>query len=399
MFLSKNLAILAVAGLAGNALALNAHRHGGQHLHAKKDYIETEIEIVTDYVTVTEWIGGAPTSVVFVDTEHSTVNTTTPTPTPTPTPQSVYTPSTTPTPSPTTLSTSATPSPSSTSVLAAAIEDAVQVVTSSSSSATPYVAPTSSSAAASASSSAASSSTSTSTGNRGLAFNDADLLSGFLSSGTKCNWAYNWGQTSTMTADVPYVPMLWGATSDYTSTWTSNAEAAIASGSTALLSFNEPDNSAQSNLLPAAAAQAHIEYMNPFQGKASIGSPAITNSATAGEGIDWLTEFLSECNGECVIDFIACHWYNSADSDDFLSHLTAVHEAAPDYPIWVTEFAPLGASDDEISEFLTTVMDAMDSDSTYDFVDRYAYFMVEADSLVSSGTSLSSYGQVYAYDS
>ncbi|KAG9803274.1 hypothetical protein KCU68_g22536, partial [Aureobasidium melanogenum] len=61
-------------------------------------------------------------------------------------------------------------------------------------------------------------------------------------------------------------------------------------------------------------------------------------------------------------------------------------------PVWVTEFAPTGASDAQIATFLEDVMPWMDSQS---FVESYSYFMASDGALI-SGTEPSTFGQTYA---
>lgn len=187
--------------------------------------------------------------------------------------------------------------------------------------------------------------------------------------------------------------MLWAPS--HASGWTANAESAIAKGATSLLSFNECDNANQCNLDAGSAASAHITYMNPFSGRARIGTPAITNSNIAGEGLDWLKAFVSACGGQCAYDFCAAHWYDHPDTSVFLNHLTAVHQICGK-PVWLTEFAPLG-SDAQVDAFLKEVMVELDTNPAYSFVERYSYFMAGTGSLLSSSTSLSVYGNTYAY--
>lgn len=67
------------------------------------------------------------------------------------------------------------------------------------------------------------------------------------------------------------------------------------------MSFNEPDLSSQSNLSPAVAAAGYLTYMQPFAGKAKLGSPAITNGGGS-MGLSWLSSFMTACSG-CQIDF------------------------------------------------------------------------------------------------
>ena len=410
--MNAKIVALVASLLAQQAVALNAHRLAHNQYHAKK-----AVTYVNDVVTVTDW------TIVTVYDDGTAAQTTAP--------KAIYkgaahtekasssSASANSTISSSSISSSFSSSSSSTSIfkpttLATSTKvSSSSTSTSTSSSAKPQVeaaqaqipttvvaaavVPTTSSTSSSTAAAATvASSSSSGSGARGLAYNSGDLLAPLLGSGTKCTWSYNWGQTADASApsSLEFVPMLWGPT--HSDGWSANAAAAIANGATNLLSFNECDNVGQCNLDPASAATAHIEYMNPFSGQARIGTPAITNSNTAGEGVDWLTAFLSACDGQCAYDFCAAHWYNGPDTNNFLNHLVAVHEACGK-PVWITEFAPTG-SDEEISAFLTTVMTAMDTDATYSFVERYSYFMVATGSLLSSSTTPSAYGSTFAYD-
>jgi hypothetical protein len=193
--------------------------------------------------------------------------------------------------------------------------------------------------------------------------------------------------------------MLWGPGQDHAPTWSSNAQAAIAAGSTHLLSFNEPDNTGQANLDPGTAASAHIQYMNPFSGQAQIGAPAITNSNIPGQSIDWIKGFISACGGKCAVNFWPAHWYGELDPQNLLDFVSSLHDVVQG-PIWLTEFAPITGSDDEINTFVQTVTKALDSPA-YSFVQRYAYFMVGSQAQPNlnllSGNAPSVFGQTFAY--
>lgn len=187
--------------------------------------------------------------------------------------------------------------------------------------------------------------------------------------------------------------MLWGLKLDFPQIWAANAQKAIDAGSRCLFSFNEPDLGAQANMSPQLAAAKHIEHMNPFAGKALIGSPSITNSVDPNQGIGWLKQWFDACGGQCAVDFVNIHIYG-VDTKTFLDHLINVHNTFQK-PVWITEFAFSG-SDEEINSQLATVMGAIENDPAYAFVERYSYFMVEQGMMV-KGDSLSTYGNTFAY--
>ncbi|KAI1373723.1 glycoside hydrolase family 128 protein [Hypoxylon crocopeplum] len=255
---------------------------------------------------------------------------------------------------------------------------------------------TTSTTAPAATSTATTPSSGSGTSKRGAAYNDATLVSTLLTLTNKISWAYNWGSDSgNLQADVAYYPMLWSPASEHSSDWDTKAEAALSKGSDCLLSFNEPDITAQANLSPEVAASKHIQFMNGYAGKARIGSPAISSSENPNQGIDWLNQFFTACNGKCQVDFCASHWYGPGGqegADLFLTHVKNVHEACENKNVWVTEFA---AESGDVDAFMTAITEALDSDE-YSYVEKYSYFMLNENSLMSSATSLSSFGKIFA---
>lgn len=230
---------------------------------------------------------------------------------------------------------------------------------------------------------------------RGLAYTDGTLANLFGSSSSGCGWGYNWGQTAGgLDSKYSFVPTLWGNKDDFLSTWDSNVNTALSSGSKALFSFNEPDNKGQSNMSPDQAASMFVKYMNPYSGKALIGAPSVTNSNLAGEGLDWLTSFVSSCQSAgCKYDFCNVHWYSPVSQyDDLFAHIEKAHKICGK-PIWLTEFAPIDGSTSDVNAFVSKAIPQLDS---LDYLTAYSYFMVRADSLMSSATSLSPVGQAYA---
>lgn len=235
------------------------------------------------------------------------------------------------------------------------------------------------------------------TSKRGLAYNSAALTNAF--DGKSMSWAYNWADnpSGTLSSGVEYVPMLWGQKKF--SGWDSAAKSALANGAKHMLSFNEPDLAAQANMDSSTAAAAHIKYMNPYASQAKIGSPAITNGGpsggTDGMGLGWMQNFFDKCAGNCKVDFLAFHWYDSATNVAFFkNYVQSVIDMAKKNgvsKVWLTEFAAAG-SDDQVAKFMGEVLPWMDGN---DAVGRYAYFMCGDGQLV-SGNSMSAVGKAYA---
>jgi hypothetical protein len=212
-------------------------------------------------------------------------------------------------------------------------------------------------------------------------------------------FAYNWASshTGTIPSDIEYVPLLWGNTESFTSTWQTNAQNAISAGSTHLMCFNEPDLDTQANIDPNTAASDYTQYMDDlFGGKGiKLGAPAVTNGGGT-MGLAWLQDFLDACTG-CQIDFVPIHWYDSATNIAyFQQHLEQAYNISGK-PIWLTEYGASG-SDSQIQTFLETVNPWMDQQ---DWIERYSYFFAGTGGqyLCSSDTTLSDIGTAYVQSS
>ncbi|KAL1954221.1 hypothetical protein VTO42DRAFT_1501 [Malbranchea cinnamomea] len=225
-------------------------------------------------------------------------------------------------------------------------------------------------------------------GKRGLAFNDLNALQIFLSKPV-FSWSYNWAATGP-TNGPEFVPMLWGPKTS--GEWTQSIEASLSAGAKCILGFNEPDLPSQANMSPQEAVDAWKTYMNPYAGRARLGSPAVTNGG-GNMGLNWLRTFLDMCAGECTVDFLAIHWYSPASEiEGFKRHVSQAIELARSHGInevWVTEFRGEGDPMAQI-RFLAEVLPWLDGT---DGVGRYAYFMV--DDLVTGG-GLSPVGMAYS---
>ncbi|KAK7948253.1 uncharacterized protein PG986_009139 [Apiospora aurea] len=362
---------LCASNLLGVVAAANHHRH----MH-KRDYIATEVEVVTDIVTH-NGAAAAP----------SPATTTTPV-------APVVAPSSppveqAPAPQPTTMitATKAAPSPEQPEVSIpthAAVAAPAPVVSQASSA--PYPAASQAAPASSAKG-----------GKRGLAYNDAKLVSNICSSSNKFSWAYNWGsQSDGLNAPVTYIPTLWGPQPEHSNGWSDNAQKAISAGADYLMSFNECDNAGQCNMDPASAAAAHKSFMQPFVGKAKILAPSITSSESVGQGISWLKSFMQACGDDCPMDACNAHWYGPGGIDGaelFLKHLKAVNTACGKDKVWVTEFA---ATSGDVDAFMSHALTELDTKSDYDFVEKYSYFYLAQGSLMQSSSALSTFGNIYA---
>ncbi|GEM11192.1 glycoside hydrolase, superfamily [Rhodotorula toruloides] len=233
----------------------------------------------------------------------------------------------------------------------------------------------------------ASTSTASFKSKKGVGYNTASYTSNL-----KISWAYNWGQTpdGTLNKGVEYVPMYWGPGG--ASTWSANAQKAIASGSTHLLGMNEPDLGSQSNLTIPQAVANWKANMSPFYGKAKLVSPAVTNGGYP-MGVGYLQDFRGNCT-QCwnEIDAVALHWYDvSTNLEYFMNYLTDAYKTLGK-PIWLTEFAGSGTSSQQ-QQFLETYIPWMDAQP---WIQRYAGFGDFAGNYVNSDGSLTPLGQTYS---
>lgn len=191
------------------------------------------------------------------------------------------------------------------------------------------------------------------------------------------------------------MPQLWGPIEVHTTHWKDNADKALAGGATHLLGFNEPDIVAQANLSPQAAAEHWITYMEPYAGKAKLGSPAVCNSDAPNMGLHWLNDFLSACGSRCTVDFFAIHWYgesNDAGVADLQRHIAKAAQQAGGRELWLTEFQPSGSAAEQ-ADFLAKILPWLD-DASKSGVARYAYF--EVDGILTNNGGLTDLGSQYA---
>ncbi|KAG9032318.1 hypothetical protein FRB95_001571 [Tulasnella sp. JGI-2019a] len=162
------------------------------------------------------------------------------------------------------------------------------------------------------------------------------------------------------------------------------AAAVKATGTQAVLGFNEPDNAGQANLTPAAAAALWKQYIQPLKTtypNLKLISPAVTNGG-APSGIAWLDSFFASCVG-CKFDGVAIHWYGGGTGD---------------LEPFVTKFGlSWAATEAQYEAFLTPALAWLDGQSQ---VAKYAFFGAfydgNPDDLLTSTGQLTALGKIYA---
>jgi hypothetical protein len=213
-------------------------------------------------------------------------------------------------------------------------------------------------------------------GKRGIAYgyhSDADLTA--LSAGI--SWWYNWSPQpdGTLTQSyaalgVEFVPMIWGGNFN-----AADLAKRVPAGAKYLLTFNEPEAGAQSNLTPAQAAALWPKVEAFAQSRnLQIVSPGVNfcgGNCNETSPYDWLDKFFAACAG-CQVDYVALHWY--ACTKAALTSTLAQYEAKYKKPLWVTEFSCLDSSNITAAIELQYAQDAVAALEADPMVFRYAWF-------------------------
>lgn len=199
-----------------------------------------------------------------------------------------------------------------------------------------------------------------------------------LKTGLNLNWWYNWNINERSTLDMEYVAI------KQNRYWPGLDQDWKALGVNHLLGYNEPDKSDQANLSVDEAIAGWPELLATGL---RLGSPAVTDSAGSGQGLNWLMEFLDKAEERNYrVDFVVVHYYRShwdpGDPDgaarQLYDYLKYVHEET-DLPIWITEWNN-GAnwtndSHDPTAEQQAEAIQAMvEMLDDADFVERYAIY-------------------------
>ncbi|KAL8796692.1 MAG: hypothetical protein Q9195_001082 [Heterodermia aff. obscurata] len=197
-----------------------------------------------------------------------------------------------------------------------------------------------------------------------------------ISFGSNWNSQRAIGSSITLDNSFAFVPTLRVDASLSNNNWVTDATNAINSGSKYLFSSNEPDNAGQANLSVQQAVQVYQKYMNQFQGKVKLATPAVTNGGGS-TGLNYLGQFVDACSG-CHFDIINIHHYvprSDLTVDQAVSALKsyiendvpalqAKHTQLQGLPIMIGEFFLTGASEAEGGEYLQKIMPYLDQKST-----------------------------------
>lgn len=212
------------------------------------------------------------------------------------------------------------------------------------------------------------------------------------------DWFYDWGPNDVSLPEREFVITAWGRGA--ASNPANIANYISKPDVTQLLSFNEPDNTDQSNIPFAEAVTLH---KNLSATGLRIGSPAPTES----QAFVWLRNFMAGTRAENIkVDHIVIHWY---DWGSYLSTLntapdpTAVFNRFTAYvnrvysiygkPIWIKEFnANRNTTSATHEGFIALALPWMEQQP---FIERYAYFFPPALPPVDGGGNTTPIGIAY----
>ena len=192
---------------------------------------------------------------------------------------------------------------------------------------------------------------------------------------TGISWYYHWSidPLASINPLTEFIPMIWGQ-GDYGKNFLSNP---ANKKYKAILGYNEPDFTSQSNVTPDAAA---ADLANFVSSGIRVGSPAtaipICNST-------WFSDYWTKIHARNLdVDFIAFHNYmDTANAELFLNLIDSTYQKYGK-PIWITEFGCAewtkgtfsGNSETakaDVRAFMLKVLPELDKRS---YVERYAWF-------------------------
>ncbi len=154
------------------------------------------------------------------------------------------------------------------------------------------------------------------------------------------SWYYTWTPDHpgiTTPRGTQFVPMIWGARDV-----TAAALGQVKGEGRYLLTFNEPDNGAQSGMTVSQALSLWPQLMATGM---QLSSPAVAVDAATPGG--WLDQFMHGAASRGYrVNFIALHWYGgdfvtASAVAELKSYVQATY-ARYHLPIWLTEFALIG---------------------------------------------------------
>jgi len=204
-----------------------------------------------------------------------------------------------------------------------------------------------------------------------------------LSSQMGAVWYYDWQgfPSDTASANLEFVPMIWGAKKDARGAIDANSlRLAIRKVLTTnpecknLLTFNEPDAAKQSNLSVEQVLRVWPLFEQELEGKSiRLGSPGV-----AGINSEWLDKFMAGAiKHKYRVDFICVHRRVNFNNDPVNTVLRECRDLYKKYkkPIWITELELVGdgLTERQVINFYQKLADRLENDSSVaGMIERYA---------------------------
>lgn len=201
------------------------------------------------------------------------------------------------------------------------------------------------------------------------------------------DWYYTWSHSKT-TNRTPFVPMVKDPKRLLEGDAIGTVNRELRKTNTKhLLGFNEPDHPLQANMSVDEAVRLWPLLQTTGL---RLGSPA-----TVGPESPWLDQFMLRAKREHLrVDFMAMHRYAWPHADDFLQHVSDLHDKY-ERPVWVTEYAVADwnaskkrkseYSRKEIQDFMKATVNGM---RAMPYVERFAWKTRAASDPIMAGSDL-----------
>ncbi|KAG6374881.1 hypothetical protein JVT61DRAFT_3610 [Boletus reticuloceps] len=147
-----------------------------------------------------------------------------------------------------------------------------------------------------------------------------------------------------------------------------------------VFTLNEPD---LNGITPGQAAEWYIEHINPLPVAKAL--PAVSSSVAPGQGLDWVSDMITACAGQCHFDYVNAHWYG-VSFEQFKSFIEGAHARFPNYRLVISEYAlqPPATQDDQVA-FFKQALPFLDN---ADYVELHCIYVATSPALAEAhGTS------------
>lgn len=218
------------------------------------------------------------------------------------------------------------------------------------------------------------------------------------------SWFYGWSLNRSSFPGQQFVPMTWGKGS---CTDPNVSYLVDRTDIDHLLSFNEPDNTSQSNIPNIDTAITRYSIM--AKTGLRLGAPATQQGHVIPAG-SWEYNFMQAAASFPVrVDYIPLHWYdwgnqtNNQATDSltaqavfnrFQTYVQNVHAAYPNQTIWITEFnANPNRTSLVVQEYFMYLASTWMNNTPY--VERYSFFFPSIFPPTQSDGSLTAIGQYW----